>query len=326
MKGIEQKNPLVSIIVPVYNVEPFLRKCVYSLIRQTYKYIEIVLVNDGSTDASGEIADNLAALDERIFVIHQSNGGVSKARNHALEIVNGDWIAFVDGDDWVAEDYVERLLPTTSDVQMSICGMEQVFHDGTRLKWTLYKDNLQAHQKVTKISIREIMTEIDSYALTGPVCKLFRRLIILEHNLKFPIDMNFGEDSVFVFSYLFYVKSAQLVHHWMYYYYCNDSSLTKKTVPQARLLATHRVYNLSLAICASNEIRNLNTIQYHYVDELLQIVNVANDQATRFGCYNDIALLVGTDVVKKCLPFYFPLFARWKKWKLYEWLTHMIYK
>ena len=101
---------LISIIVPVYNVESYLKKCLESIINQTYKNIEIILIDDGSTDSSGKICDDYANKDKRIKVIHKQNGGVSDARNTALDICRGDYIGFIDSDDYIELDMYETLL------------------------------------------------------------------------------------------------------------------------------------------------------------------------------------------------------------------------
>ena len=103
-------NELVSIIVPIYNVEKYIEKCVRSLMAQDYKHIEIILVDDGTPDKSGQIIDKLSSEDERIVTIHKANGGVSSARNAGLDVANGEWVTFVDGDDWVESEYVLALL------------------------------------------------------------------------------------------------------------------------------------------------------------------------------------------------------------------------
>lgn len=100
----------VSVIVPVYNVEKYLKKCIDSLLIQTYEDIEIILIDDGSTDSSGEICDSYSKKDSRIKVIHKKNGGLSDARNKGLDLASGQWVTFVDSDDYVTKNYVERLL------------------------------------------------------------------------------------------------------------------------------------------------------------------------------------------------------------------------
>ena len=114
---------LISIIVPVYNVEQYLDDCLISIINQTYKNIEIILIDDGSTDKSGKICDEYAKKDSRIIVIHKENGGVSSARNAGLRIAKGAYIGFVDPDDWIAEDMYEVLYSNAKkyDADVSVC-------------------------------------------------------------------------------------------------------------------------------------------------------------------------------------------------------------
>ena len=104
------QTPKISVIVPVYKVEPYLRKCLDSIVGQTYQNLEIILVDDGSPDKCGEICDEYARRDERIQVIHQENGGVSAARNAGLKKVTGEWIGWIDPDDWAEPDMFEYLL------------------------------------------------------------------------------------------------------------------------------------------------------------------------------------------------------------------------
>jgi len=108
-------QPLVSIIVPIYKVEPYLRRCLNSIVNQTYTNLEIILVDDGSPDGCPQICDEYAAKDKRIVVIHKKNGGLSDARNAGLDICKGEYISFVDSDDWVADVYIEALLNSVSE-------------------------------------------------------------------------------------------------------------------------------------------------------------------------------------------------------------------
>lgn len=102
-------NPLISLIIPVYNVEKYLNKCMESVLAQTYDNFEVLLVDDGSTDSSGKMCDEYAKRDARIFVFHKENGGLSDARNYGVERASADWVSFIDSDDWVTEDYLEYL-------------------------------------------------------------------------------------------------------------------------------------------------------------------------------------------------------------------------
>ena len=125
-------NGLISVIVPVYNVENYLKKCVDSICRQTYKNLEIILVDDGSTDCSGCLCDELVATDSRIKVIHKFNGGLSDARNAGMEIASGGWWMFVDSDDYLATDTAETLLcaAVENHCEIAVCNMVRVYEDG----------------------------------------------------------------------------------------------------------------------------------------------------------------------------------------------------
>lgn len=143
-----QEKPLVSIIVPVYNVEKYLQACLESLARQTYPALEIILIDDGSTDSSGKMCDEFAQKDPRFKVVHQANGGLSNARNHGIQLAQGEYLTFVDSDDTVTADYVTflyELLETKGfKSPMSICALNNVYlatgvekNDGNGLVTTL---------------------------------------------------------------------------------------------------------------------------------------------------------------------------------------------
>ena len=128
----------ISVIVPVYKVEPYLRKCLDSIVNQTYRNLEIILVDDGSPDNCGRICDEYAERDKRIRVIHQKNGGVSSARNEGLKIASGDWIGWVDSDDWIEPDMFEYLLENAkkSKADIAVCSRKEWYKDRCILrKW-----------------------------------------------------------------------------------------------------------------------------------------------------------------------------------------------
>lgn len=120
---------LISVIVPVYNVKNYLKKCVDSILSQTYSVLQVILVDDGSTDGSGELCDLLAKCDKRIQVVHKSNGGLSDARNAGIEIAEGKYFSFIDSDDYIEPDMVESLykLAKSTDCQITISNMKRFF-------------------------------------------------------------------------------------------------------------------------------------------------------------------------------------------------------
>lgn len=133
---------LISVIVPIYNVEKYLDKCIESIVNQTYKNLEIILVDDGSPDNCPEICDKWAEKDNRIKVVHKENGGAGSARNAGLEASSGEWIGFVDGDDSIDEDFYEALLDKSNDGYYDVvaCGFKYISKDETRLSDNYYNE------------------------------------------------------------------------------------------------------------------------------------------------------------------------------------------
>ena len=131
-------TPLITVIVPIYNVENYLKKCLNSIINQQYKKLEILLIDDGSTDLSGKIADEYAAKDNRIKVVHKKNGGLSDARNYGLKIMTGEYVTFIDSDDYVTEDYVSYMYglleKTDFKAPLALCSLINVYSSTDRLQ------------------------------------------------------------------------------------------------------------------------------------------------------------------------------------------------
>jgi glycosyltransferase involved in cell wall biosynthesis len=149
-------NDLISVIIPVYKVEKYLNRCVESMLRQTYRNLEVILIDDGSPDRCGEICDEFAKVDNRVKVIHKKNGGLSDARNIGIEIAKGDYFTFLDSDDWVHEEYIEKLytllIATKSDI--AACNFirtsrEEILIDKSNIG-TFQFSNIEALDQLTK--------------------------------------------------------------------------------------------------------------------------------------------------------------------------------
>lgn len=132
MKSQMKQQPLISVIVPVYNVEQYIHQCVDSILSQTYKNLEIILVDDGSPDNCPAICDGYARNDDRVKIIHQENGGLSAARNSALDLCTGEYIAFVDSDDWIESNAYEEMMSEMQkkDLDVVFCGVNVITADG----------------------------------------------------------------------------------------------------------------------------------------------------------------------------------------------------
>mgnify|MGYP004658611791 CR=1 FL=1 len=209
---------LISVIVPVYNVEKYLKKCIKSIMNQSYTNLEIILINDGSTDNSGKICDELKEQDKRIKVIHKSNGGLSDARNAGLKIANGKYIGFVDSDDYIAEDMFETLYSINKkyDSDISIVSFYEIYKD----KVIGVRDSKKL-QELTKIdAMKELLidTNIQSYAWN----KLFRRELF--EGLEFPTNKNF-EDIATTLLLFEKANKVVLLEEPKYYYVRRDDSI-----------------------------------------------------------------------------------------------------
>lgn len=186
--------PLVSIIVPMYNVEPFIEECIDSLLRQTLSDIEIILVNDGTPDRSGEIAEDYAKRDARIWVIHQANGGLSSARNTGIKAARGTYIGFVDGDDYVSSAMFQRLTEEAEQNQLDIVGCG--FYKQSSDRRTYVPPQLEANRVLTKPEMTEQLKHAHETRFIWYVWRyLYRRELFERANLLFDEDIRFAEDS-----------------------------------------------------------------------------------------------------------------------------------
>lgn len=217
-------SPLISIIIPVYKVEKYLPRCIESVLNQTYKNFELILVDDGSPDNSGKICDEYALKDERIKVIHKENGGVSSARNAGIDVAKGEFINFIDSDDWVPSNSLQTLLAGISnDCDISVGSFEN--RDVKIRKKPL---------NVSKIYISDLKIErnlriLERDEFHGPWGKIYKSKIIKENNLKFPSGVKFGEDALFVKEYLKYCNIIKTTDITVYYYNrLNYDAMTKK--------------------------------------------------------------------------------------------------
>lgn len=183
---MRQINPLVSIILPVYNVERYIRPCLDSVLEQSYKNIEIILVNDGSEDMSGSICDEYAQKDKRIKVIHKQNEGVSTARNIGIKNATGTYICFADSDDILQNDYVEYLLTMIIDNQVDIAVTTSFF--------TTFGGKQIINDTIQIVNGEDAALKILYYHIPiGCYCKIFKQDLLKEKNIYFKTDVYIGE-------------------------------------------------------------------------------------------------------------------------------------
>lgn len=228
---------LVTIIVPVYNVEKYLRECVDSLINQTYRHIEIILVDDGSTDKSGTICDNYAVLDDRIKVIHKQNEGLGFARNTGLKAAQGKLVTFIDSDDKADEDLIEKLTKGISKSECDTCigGFKRISEDGTVCYEEQYDDTIFSGESVyNELFARMLGSAPNKHdAIRMSVWNVMYSMdIIRKHKVEFPSERKLiSEDIIWDSEYYKYSKRAMVIGSTAYNYRITPGSLTKKYKP-----------------------------------------------------------------------------------------------
>lgn len=232
-------RPKISIIVPVYNVALFLGKCIDSLIRQTFSAVEIIMINDGSTDGSGRICDEYAKRDPRVKVLHQANSGPAKARNEGLLLASGEYVMYVDADDWLdtqtCEKAIKVLLEQGADVvfwdvikaydnqkrvKISLFGEMRVFEDES-IRWL--------HRRMVGMIGKELVEPTKTDALNAAWGKLYRKDLLVDHHILFYDTQEIGSEDVLFNIHVFNAveKAVYIPCFFSYYRQNNANSLTK---------------------------------------------------------------------------------------------------
>lgn len=217
-------KPLVSIIIPIYKVECYLHRCVDSIINQTYTNLEIILVDDGSPDSCPQICDEYASKDNRIVVIHKKNGGLSDARNTGLNICRGDYISFVDSDDWINEQYIEILLKTAITENADISIGENIKTNGN----LSFKEKRNYTKSFSSEEALLYLFKKNHTAFTISCGKIYKKSLF--DNIRFPIG-KFHEDEFT--TYILYYNAKKIIYtsEILYYYYQRTGSIASTRHP-----------------------------------------------------------------------------------------------
>lgn len=231
----------ISVIVPVYNVEAYLERCVESILQQTYAHFELILINDGSTDSSGQICDHLASQYENIKVYHIENAGVSNARNMGIQLATGSWVTFIDSDDFVTQDYLATLASAVEGVNVGFV-IASLHH----IKNGIVTD-IPSHSGKTELwSTEETMKELLMTTRTSffPVAKLFKRDLLADE--KFNTNYHLAEDALFLTELLLKTRcSCVFIDKPVYYYDHREGSAT--TSVNRHVFDTIEVYKQIIA-------------------------------------------------------------------------------
>lgn len=256
----------VSVIVPIFNVEGTLEFAVESIRKQTYKNIEIILVDDGSTDKSGKICDILAENDERIIVIHQTNAGVSEARNTGIAKASGEYLCFVDADDEIENTLIEKLVNNQikTNAQLVVAGIKEYYKKEikTKCEANLIIDiKNQSSEDFVDLSSHKLMVFMTA--------KLFLKEIFITNKLKVKSGLVCGEDHLLIYQYLRYVDKISFVNEPLYRYYCFNANGATRFFPltgqidifkaKEAFLREHCPKDVVDKYCAKNALRNFIT-------------------------------------------------------------------
>lgn len=206
--------PKISIIVPVFNTEKQLPLCIDSILMQTMPDFELIIVDDGSTDQSGIICDQYAVKDNRVKVLHKKNGGVSSARNLGIENACGEYITFIDSDDWVEPNYLEDFFPIEP---YDFLTNYYVVHG-----WQEWVSCPTGNSTYDRCNFIDFLSG-DFHRMDNMCSRLFLKKIIDEHNLRFNTLISYSEDILFVYTFIFYARTIKTIGNPVYHYIRQDS-------------------------------------------------------------------------------------------------------
>ena len=219
----------VSVIIPAYNAELYLEQCVESILNQTYKNIEVIIINDGSTDKTSEISDRLNDKDDRIIVIHNQNKGVSASRNDGLQKSTGDYIVFVDADDFLSEDYIDYMMMLVKTTGSDFCVSKNCYTKVNEKQ--IDKDKIETLAPTDAIALL-----LSPRVIVGCWNKIFKKDFLLKQGLKFSTSLFYGEGLTFIVEAAQAASSVGVGNRKVYYYRRNNeaSATTKFNIEKMR--------------------------------------------------------------------------------------------
>ena len=309
------QHPLVSIIIPIYKVEPYLQRCLNSIISQTYTSLEIILIDDGSPDGCPKICDEYARKDNRIIVIHKENGGLSDARNAGLDICKGDYISFVDGDDWINDCYIENLLLTavTNNADITVASCKYISEVS---QYSEKKFPLNPGQKSYDDVLREIF-ERQNPSFVAACIKLFSRNLISQFKFS---KGKIHEDEYLNYQWFFSANKTIYEPNAVYYYFLHTESITGRQSKYDKL----EILNQQYSFFYQNELYFplqwlLPSLCWEYLwkygDSALKHDTTAIDSLHHFRLFT--ALVVKEKNVRKTLKFFFSICSSYPFFRRY---------
>ena len=253
------KNPLISIIVPVYNAEKYLDECVESIVNQTYKNIEIILVDDGSQDNSSALCNQWSKKDKRIKTIHKKNGGVSSARNIGISDSKGEWVSFVDADDWIEKDYIKEMIEKANayNCEYVCCGFNRVYSN--RVEHINSNEKIIEHNSNT--FLKSLLNVQNSYGFVH--MKLIKKSLI--DKIRFDENIKVGEDALFNVQLCKRMDKIVIYNKALYNYRLNLDSVVRKYDIDYVDKYTKSMNTMKKYINANYQEKNITQMLYNYI-------------------------------------------------------------
>lgn len=312
MENTDIVKNLVSIIIPVYNTEKYLGYCLNSVVSQTYCQIEIILVNDGSTDNSLTICQNYAKIDDRISIITIGNGGVSKARNVGLDAAKGEFVQFVDSDDVIRSNMVECLIQLMEmyQVDLAVCGFKKIklSEDIGRAETVTLSTGIMGRECVlTRELLLGKMGHIlwKTSTLESMTNKMFRRTIIEDNHIRFLTDLSLGEDFCFNMDCIQYINGVVFTSEAYYYYLQeNKNALTRKyrsDLFDNQMFLIERFCNLIKEFVKISREEEREIAEYTIAKMMQSLYNLTSGECSLsiFEKKREIARIINNDFVRK---------------------------
>lgn len=268
MKNIE--NPLISIILPVYNIETYLDDCINSLMGQSYKNIEIILVDDGSTDKSGEKCDSYANKNKNIIVVHQENKGVGSARNRGINISKGEYIVFVDPDDITSKYYLEIML---ENLKKYDCDM--IVSNYTNNMSLLYGNNKEdSYNNIEVIDAEFVFNKmLDNKSFDGFLWnKIFKAYNIKKYNIRFSENIKIWEDMLFVLNYIKTINKIGFIDIKLYFYRIRKNSATTNKNIGDKITSKLNAISLFLELAPNESSEFYKNAEKIYLENLIEYI------------------------------------------------------
>ncbi len=263
--------PLISVIVPIYNVEQYLPKCIESIINQSYENLQIILVDDGSTDSSGYICEKYGKTDNRIVTIHKKNGGLVSARKSGLAVADGDYIGFVDGDDYIDKDMYKTLLDNLVKQNVDFVHSGFVKNNGERIYGTGATGKHVISSETIVDILNDLVLDIESDLRVSPSIwsKLFKKEVVADAYQSVPDTQSYGEDLLCLCKCALSCKQFLVIDQAYYHYAIRENSITHER--DMRLVT--KQYELYHCLCDLFQKNNLytqmkSTIEKYFITEL----------------------------------------------------------